>query len=69
MGRWYYYGSQVNRMLGVDSIYVVRDRDCWRPVVNTVMNFRVPYVLAGRTLSLSRRTLLREVSQSVMLLD
>jgi hypothetical protein len=27
---------------GVDWINVARDRDQWRAVVNTVMNFRVP---------------------------
>jgi hypothetical protein len=27
---------------GVDWIHVAQDRDRWRAVVNTVMNFRVP---------------------------
>jgi hypothetical protein len=27
---------------GVDWIYMVQDRDQWRALVNTVMNFRVP---------------------------
>jgi hypothetical protein len=27
---------------GVDWIYLVQDRDHWRTLVNTIMNFRVP---------------------------
>jgi hypothetical protein len=27
---------------GIDSIDVAQDRDQWRPLVNTVMNLRVP---------------------------
>jgi hypothetical protein len=30
------------RLKGVDWIHLVRDRDRWRAVVNTVMNLRVP---------------------------
>jgi hypothetical protein len=30
------------RLEGVDWIDLSRDRDCWRALVNTVMNLRVP---------------------------
>jgi len=34
-------GSCRNRVEGVEWIHVVRDRDKWRAVVNTVMNLHV----------------------------
>jgi hypothetical protein len=27
---------------GIDWIYVAQDRDKWRGLVNTIMNFRIP---------------------------
>jgi hypothetical protein len=52
----------------VDWIYLAQDRDQWRVLVNTAMNFRV-LLKAGNVLiscviiSFSRRTLLHRVSK------
>ena len=53
---------------GIDWTDQAQDRDRWRALVNTVMNFRVPlnsgnFLTRFKPVSFSTRTLLHEVSK------
>ena len=57
---------KLSEMVGMDWIDLVQDRNSWRALVNAIMNLRVPknewnLLTISWRISLSRRTLLREL--------